>query len=99
MDTGVVIGIVVVVVVLAAGVVFVRTRRPPSAPQAPDLLDPGWQFYSRPTELEAPGTVFRIDAAKRRYIVDSLTVQIQKGDEAVGSRRAARPPTRACPGT
>ena len=87
MDTGVVIGIVVVLVVLAAGAVFVRTRRTPSAPEAPDLLDPGWQFYSRPTVLEAPGTVFRIDAAKRRYIVDSLTVQIQKGDEAVGSRR------------
>ena len=47
-------------------------------------LPPGWQFYSKPTTLEPPGTVFRIDRDKKRYIVDYLKVKPQKGEEAFG---------------
>lgn len=63
-----------------------RRTRTESAPDAPALLGDGWQFYSRPTELEPPGTVFRIDASKRRFIADTLVVATQTGDEAVGRR-------------
>lgn len=48
-------------------------------------LPPGWVFYSNPTTLEQPGTVFRIDPQGRRYIVDLLKVAIQSGDEAAGT--------------
>jgi hypothetical protein len=82
-----VLAVVAVLVVLAVGWWLVRRRRTPSGAKAPPLLGPGWQFYDRPTELEAPGTVFRIDGSKRRYMVDSLDVQTQSGQEAVGRRK------------
>jgi len=72
---------------LAGGWWLVRSRRTESTPEAPPLLGAGWQFYSRPTELEPPGTVFRIDSGKRRFMVDTLEVATQKGEEAVGRRR------------
>jgi hypothetical protein len=51
---------------------------------APSLLDPGWQFYSRPTDIEPPGTIFRIDANRVRYQVDTVDVPTQVGQEAFG---------------
>jgi hypothetical protein len=81
-----VLGVVVVLAVLAGAWWWVRRSRTESAPAAPPLLGDGWQFYSRPTELEPPGTVFRIDASKRRFMVDTLHVTTQSGDEAVGRR-------------
>jgi hypothetical protein len=87
MDTVLIVLAVVAVLVLLAGAWWlVRSRRAPSGPLAPPLLGAGWQFYSRPTELEPPGTVFRIDPSKRRYMVDTLEVTAQSGDEAVGRR-------------
>jgi hypothetical protein len=41
-------------------------------------------FYSKPTTLEPPGTIFRIDAQKTKYIVGELKVQVQKGKEVFG---------------
>lgn len=49
-----------------------------------DILDPGWQFYTKPTTLEPPGTVFRIDSDERRYTVETLEVEIITGKEASG---------------
>lgn len=46
-----------------------------------NMLPPGWQFYSRPSNLELPGTVFRIDGQSRRYIVDRLAVAVDTGPE------------------
>jgi len=47
-------------------------------------LPRGWQFYSNPTTLEPPGTIFRIDPDQQRYIVESLPVTFSTGEEAVG---------------
>lgn len=49
-----------------------------------DILDPGWQFYSKPTTLDAPGTVFRIDDNDVRYKVGKLNVVTTQGKEAAG---------------
>jgi hypothetical protein len=88
MDTRlVVVAVVAALALLAVGWWLVRSRRAESRPEAPPLLSAGWQFYSRPTELEPPGTVFRIDSGKRRFMVDTLEVTTQKGEEAVGRRR------------
>jgi hypothetical protein len=54
-------------------------RRKPRQPER--LLDEGWQFFSRPNNLEGPGTVFRIDNQGRRYIVDQLTLKVSRGAE------------------
>lgn len=45
------------------------------------MLPEGWQFYSRPSNLEPPGTVFRIDGERRRFIVARLDPQIDSGAE------------------
>lgn len=47
-----------------------------------NILPTGWQFYSNPTTLEPPGTVFRIDTKGRKYIVEILKVPTNKGKEA-----------------
>src|ERR1051325_9173709 len=76
-----------VVVLAIVGYLLVRRARVPSGRNV-DLptgaLPRGWQFYSNPTTLEAPGTIFRIDPNKQRYIVESLPVNISAGEEAVG---------------
>lgn len=88
MDSNVYWYVLAAVVVLAIiGYILVRRTRVPSARHA-DLptgaLPRGWQFYSNPTTLEPPGTIFRIDPDKQRYIVQSLPVTITTGEEAVG---------------
>lgn len=52
--------------------------------QSNRILPEGWQFYHQPTTLEQVGTVFRIDAERRRYIVDTLNIQSKRGIEAAG---------------
>jgi hypothetical protein len=49
-----------------------------------NLLEDGWQFYNKPTTLEPPGTVFRIDPDKKRNLVHELKVKTMKGEEAFG---------------
>jgi hypothetical protein len=75
--------------VVGTAAVLVRRSRLPSHPNdgGTRILEPGWQFYSRPTTLEPPGTVFRIDADQRRYVVDTLQVRLQTGDEAFGKHQ------------
>jgi hypothetical protein len=46
-----------------------------------NMLPPGWQFYSRPTNLEGPGTVFRIDKDGTRFIVGRLAPVTDSGPE------------------
>lgn len=48
------------------------------------ILDSGWQFYFTPTVLEPPGTIFRIDGENRRYVVTTLPVKTQIGEETFG---------------
>jgi len=60
--------------------VFKKSRNTPD-----ELFDEGWQFYSKATTLEPPGTVFRIDAAHRRYLVGKVEVPTEKGDETAAS--------------
>lgn len=76
-----------VAVLAIIGYLLVRRARVSSARNV-DLpagaLPRGWQFYSNPTTLEPPGTIFRIDPEKQRYIVESLPVTISSGEEAVG---------------
>jgi hypothetical protein len=75
--------------VLAAiiGYLLVKRARVPSARNAElptGALPRGWQFYSNPTTLEPPGTIFRIDANGVKYQVASLEVAMTSGEEAVG---------------
>ncbi len=55
-------------------------RKAKSEPEP--LLDPGWQFYSRPTTMDGPGTVFRIDGAGKKFTVQRLELKIERGNEA-----------------
>jgi hypothetical protein len=74
-------------IIIAAAIAVYRTRL--GNPDAGDvrILDPGWQFCSRPSELDPPGAVFRIDPQRRRYPVDTLKVKTDVGREAFGKHR------------
>lgn len=56
-----------------------------SKPAPAEAFDEGWQFYSKATTLEPPGTVFRIDGGGRRYLVGKVEVASEKGEETVAS--------------
>lgn len=60
---------------------FRRTQKRPD-----NMLPEGWQFYSRPTNLEPPGTIFRIDRDGTRFIVDRLKPEVDKGAEPGASK-------------
>ena len=49
----------------------------------------GWQFYARPTSLEPPGTIFRIDNQGLRFLVTEIKPQITMGTEAFGTQSVA----------
>ncbi len=80
--------IVAGVIVLGVIVSWVAIQRihmfPLDETQPATLLEPGWQFYPKPTTLEPPGTVFRIDGNGRRFLVDVLDVSPMVGTEEVG---------------
>ncbi len=46
-----------------------------------NMLPRGWQFYSRPNNLETPGTIFRIDSKGVKYIVSRLAPEIYNTPE------------------
>lgn len=50
--------------------------------EGPEALDAGWQFYSRPTTMDPPGTVFRVDKEGVKYPVHRLGLAIEEGKEA-----------------
>jgi hypothetical protein len=75
--------VVIATALLLATRLFWRRREQETGPH-PRVLDPGWQFYSRPTTLEPPGTVFRIDDEGRRFLVGELEVEVARGREASG---------------
>ena len=56
---------------------FGRAKR-----ESAKVLEEGWLLYAKPTTLEPVGTLFRIDDAKRRFIVDQVAVDTQTGAEA-----------------
>jgi hypothetical protein len=61
-----------------------RFRLKSDPPPSNKILQEGWQHYFTPTTLDPPGTVFRIDSAKRKYHVCQLPVKPVVGDEAFG---------------
>lgn len=76
------------VAVIVIGWLLVRYARRPTRDDGPArILERGWQFYSKPTTLEPPGSVFRIDAEGRKYEVGTLTAIPKAGDEAFGRHR------------
>jgi hypothetical protein len=76
-----IVGIIVVAVII----IFNRMSSLRKGEKKPaELLDPGWQFYTKPTTLDAPGTVFRIDDNGVRYKVGHLAIQTTQGKEAAG---------------
>jgi hypothetical protein len=80
----------VVGAMVLASVYILRTDlidRRATAPAA--LLEPGWQFYTRPTSLEPPGTVFRIDKEGRRFAVAEIPTASATGAEAFGTTSVA----------
>ena len=86
-DAKTIILLLVAAGIIAAIVIIVFNRRSvmgKSEKQPAEVLEPGWQFYSKPTTLDAPGTVFRIDDDGRRYIVANLKIKTTKGKEAAG---------------
>jgi hypothetical protein len=76
--------IVLTVFIAFLTLVHVMGATSASAQLSAGALPPGWQFYSNPTTLEPPGTVFRIDEQGRRYVVNILKVAPVSGSEAVG---------------
>ena len=86
-----VIAVLVVVGAMAlASVYILRVPLIDSRTTAPAaLLEPGWQFYTRPTSLEPPGTVFRIDKEGRRFAVAEIPTEKTTGTEAFGTTSMA----------
>jgi hypothetical protein len=86
LDTAWVIALVVVVLVIASVLVHFRGEifRKIRGLERPQVLEPGWQFYPRPTVLEPPGQVFRVDEHGRRLMVEALEVASHSGAEEVG---------------
>ena len=86
-DLKTIIFVLAVVSAIAAIVIVIFNRRSAvdkGERRPAEMLEPGWQFYSKPTTLDPPGTVFRIDVAGRRYIVANLEVKATTGREASG---------------
>ncbi len=84
--TTIVVILAVVGIIVAIVLIFFNRRNSmgKGEKRLADILDPGWQFYSKPTTLDAPGTLFRIDDDGRRYIVANLEIKTTMGKEAVG---------------
>jgi hypothetical protein len=76
--------------VIAIAAVLISTvmarRRANRLIRPAEILEPGWQFTAKPTSsaLERPGTVFRIDRQRRRYLVERLPVPVVAAREAGG---------------
>ena len=80
-----------------ASVYILRTPLIDSRTTAPAaLLEPGWQFYTRPTSLEPPGTVFRIDKEGRRFAVAEIPTEKTTGTEAFGAHQWRFERTHGC---
>ena len=81
---------VIAAVVVLAVVGFILVRRSLVASGRGSALPgtalaPGWQFYSSPTSLEPPGTVYRIDSNGVRLIVTGLEIPFTSGEETTAS--------------
>lgn len=78
--------VIIVILLIVAAIVgwylvrsgfFIKPPQPPSLPGK-------WQFYTSPTTLLPPGTIFRVGKEKRMQIVGDVKVPIQKGATAPG---------------
>jgi hypothetical protein len=54
------------------------------------VLENGWQFCTKPTEFDKPGTIFRIDRDDIRYEVAEVPIEIKKGAEVFGNSTQTR---------
>jgi len=59
-------------------------KKKPDLSKPSEILDDGWQFYSKPNNIEKPGTIFRIDKDNVKYIVTHLVINTDEGEEAFG---------------
>ena len=84
------VAVLVLGAMILASVYILRTDLVDRRAAVPaELLEPGWQFYTRPTSLDPPGTVFRIDKEGRRFAVTEIPTAITTGTEAFGAQSAA----------
>jgi hypothetical protein len=80
--------IILAVAVAVALIVVWRTRlRLPGQGKPLGGIPQGLQFYPNPTAHEPPGTVFRIDPNRTRYLAMSLKVPVHSAPEASGRWR------------
>jgi hypothetical protein len=81
-----IVGVIVVVAIAIFGIAVTRRRRLPTGVKG-DVLPAGWQFFDKPSTLEGPGTIFRIDQERRRFRVTELDVTPEIGPEAFGRQQ------------
>jgi hypothetical protein len=81
-----IIGVLVLIVVVIVGLAVTVRRRADRLALPSEILEAGWQFTPKPTARghEPPGTIFRIDRQKRRYLVERLNVPVNTAREAFG---------------
>ena len=80
-------GLFVLIVVAILISMIVTRRRADRLALPSEILEPGWQFTPKPTSSgQSPGTIFRIDRQKRRYLVERLNVPVETAREASGAK-------------
>jgi len=82
---GIQIGIILAVILSSWAIIRFSGLKNNELKKPAQILESGWQFYSKPTTLEPPGTVFRIDQSGRKYIVGELELIPIEGKEVIGT--------------
>ncbi|MCW3999852.1 MAG: PKD domain-containing protein [Candidatus Bathyarchaeota archaeon] len=70
-----------IIIITPVGAVIWWKRKKKQNPLS-GVLPLGWQFYTKPTTGEPPGTIFRITSDKKKFWVKQLDVQIHPCDES-----------------
>ncbi|GLT22943.1 hypothetical protein GCM10007933_24040 [Zoogloea oryzae] len=65
------------------------TSTPPTPPVGP-LESEGFETFVTPRSFDGPGTIFRIDAEKKRYPVAEITFKVREGEEALPKYSSSR---------
>ncbi|RYE52259.1 MAG: hypothetical protein EOP48_16870 [Sphingobacteriales bacterium] len=63
---------------------IIRPKKKPEVDPS-SLMEPGWQFCSKPGTMNAPGSVFRIDQNNIRRETCDFHIDIQKAEEVFGN--------------
>ena len=73
------LAIIIVIVIAIIGWILVKWYKGYKELKKPPL-EGNWQFYTNPTTLEPPGTIFRINSEHKRFIVGFLKIKAIKGE-------------------